>query len=171
MSESDIEDSDVSYSREATIAAITNFYTFLTRMYMNESQVIYPPAEGWPSIVNADPAKLQDLGKSDEVLSLLAHLPYIRCPGDWNHDADVVPWNSFQDWSSLLKELDGGAGEGEALRERTEGQPLASLPLPHTFGLTHITHVDAPIIILDTELGIVQWDYYTCSYEFGKDRA
>jgi hypothetical protein len=79
-------------------------------MYMNESQVIYPPAEGWPSIVNADPAKLQDLGKSDEVLSLLAHLPYIRCPGDWNHDADVVPWNSFEDWSPLLKELDGGAG-------------------------------------------------------------
>jgi hypothetical protein len=45
------------------------------------------------------------------------------------------------------------------------------LSLPHIFGLTHITHVDAPIIILDTELGIVQWDYYTCSYEFGKDRA
>ncbi|KAG7287823.1 hypothetical protein NEMBOFW57_007339 [Staphylotrichum longicolle] len=168
-SESDCE--DVSYSREATIAAITDYYTFLTRMYMHESQVIYPPAEGWPSIVNADPAKLQDLGKSDEVLSLLAHLPYIRRPGDWNDDADAIPWCSFTDWSSLFESLDAGVSKGQGLRDRTEGQPLATLLLPHVVGLAHATQEDSPVIVLDTELGIVHWEDYTCADEIGENWA
>lgn len=169
MSDSDIE--DVSYAREATIAAITDYYTFLTRMYMDESQVISPPAGGWPSIVNADPAKLQDLGKSDEVLSLLAHLPYIRCPGDWHYEVDAVPHCSFEDWRYLFEVLGQDWGKGEDLRQLTEGWPLATLSLPHVFGLAHATQEDSPVIVLDTELGIVHWDDYTCPDEIGRHRA
>ena len=39
-----------------------------------------PPSRGWLSIVNADPTVLQSLGKSEAVLSLLTHLPYILSP-------------------------------------------------------------------------------------------
>lgn len=168
MSDSDFE--DVRYDREATIAAITDYYTFLTRMYMDESQVISPPAGGWPSIVNADPAKLQDLGKSDEVLSLLARLPYIRCPGSWNYEVDAVPYYSFEDWRYLFEELDQGS-KGKDLRRLTEGWDLADLSLPHVFGLAHATGVASPVIVLDTELGIVHWEDYTCLYEIGRNRA
>ncbi|KAK4119787.1 hypothetical protein N657DRAFT_649755 [Parathielavia appendiculata] len=162
---------EVSYSREATIATITDYYTFLTRMYMNESQVIYPPTEGWPSIVNADPGKLQDLGKSDEVLSLLAHLPYIRCPGDWNYEADAVPRCSFEDWSYLFETLDRGGSKVESVRDYTEGFPLRDLSLPHVIGLSHADQEDSPVILLDTELDIIHWEDCTRPYEVGRNRA
>ena len=69
---------DITYSREAAIAAVTDCYKFLTRMHVPERVPSHvPPAEGWPAIVNADPATLQCLGKSDEVLALMAHLPYL----------------------------------------------------------------------------------------------
>ncbi|KAK4118929.1 hypothetical protein N657DRAFT_605333 [Parathielavia appendiculata] len=159
---------DVSYSREATIAAITDYYTFLTRMYMNEHQIIYPPADGWPSIVNADPNKLQDLGKSDEVLSLLAHLPYIRCPGNWSHDADAIPGSSFADWPDLITLLVQGKITGEELRSCTEGVSFAHVSPPHVVGLVMGTHEDSPAILLDIELGIVQWENYTCPDDIGE---
>jgi hypothetical protein len=37
---------DVSYSREATITAFTDYYTFLTRIYLKESYIVYPLAGG-----------------------------------------------------------------------------------------------------------------------------
>jgi len=46
-------------------------------MYLRESDVIEPPEGGWPNITTDS---LQDLGKTDEVISLLRHLPYIRAP-------------------------------------------------------------------------------------------
>ncbi|KAK4119415.1 hypothetical protein N657DRAFT_684489 [Parathielavia appendiculata] len=136
---------EVSYSREATIVASTDYYTFLTRLYMNESQIIHPHAEGW-SIVNADPGKLQDLGKSDEVLSMLAHLPYIRCPGNWHHDADAIPGSSSADWPDLITLRVQGWIIGEELPGCTEA-----------------------FIALDTELGITHWEKYTCPEDIGEN--
>lgn len=81
----------VTYSREATIAAVTDYYESLTKLYLKNSQVIFPPEAGWPSITSADSDILATLGKSDEVLALLAHLPYIRRPGNWNDDAEGTP--------------------------------------------------------------------------------
>lgn len=37
---------DISYSREASIAAVRDYYHFLTRMYMEESVVVEPPKGG-----------------------------------------------------------------------------------------------------------------------------
>jgi hypothetical protein len=39
---------DISYSHDATVAAIRDFITFLTEMYLDESLVMEPPASGWP---------------------------------------------------------------------------------------------------------------------------
>jgi hypothetical protein len=43
---------EVSYSREATIAAFRDFYQFLAKFYMSEDEIEEPPAGGWPTITN-----------------------------------------------------------------------------------------------------------------------
>lgn len=65
----------IAYSRQGTIAAITRYYKFLIDMYMDSDVVEYPPETGWPEIT---PATMQAIGKTDEVIELLRHLPYIR---------------------------------------------------------------------------------------------
>jgi hypothetical protein len=42
--------SEVSYSGDACIEAIHDYYQFLTKVYLNESDVVKPPEGGWPSI-------------------------------------------------------------------------------------------------------------------------
>ncbi|KAK4235293.1 hypothetical protein C8A03DRAFT_46546 [Achaetomium macrosporum] len=157
---------DITYFREATIAAVTDYYTFLTRMYLNESHVVYPPAGGWPSIVNADPAALQSLGKSDEVLALMAHLPYIRYAfdtvGALEDTAQVTPGSTVADWSDLIPRLSSSYG-GDSLRILTEGT-FADISPPHVFGLFRNRD---EAMVLDAELDIfgdrrgftdVDWD-------------
>ena len=36
---------DIIYSRAATIAAVSDYYEFLVKMYMDDSQVMYPPLQ------------------------------------------------------------------------------------------------------------------------------
>lgn len=95
---------DLVYDRALTIATITDYYTFLTKMYMKESQIIHPPPQGWPTIINANPVLLKSLNKSEEVLSLLAHLPYIRTFDNDHSDADGACDCLFADWQYLLRE-------------------------------------------------------------------
>lgn len=160
---------DIIYSREATIAAVTDFYTFLTRMYMKESHVVYPPAGGWPAILNADPAALQSLGKSDEVLALLAHLPYIRHPiyGDGEGSGEVAPWQTIVDWTDLIARLT--PDKVEECRIITEGE-LAYMPMspPDVVGLTSNPAGEA--WVLDTKLGIVHWQGCPNRINHGGDR-
>ncbi|KAK4626158.1 hypothetical protein CLAFUW4_04479 [Fulvia fulva] len=61
------------YSHEAVIAAFKDYYAFLTRMYLDEDDVITPPVSGWPDIT-AD--VLKDLGKADEVVASPRSIPY-----------------------------------------------------------------------------------------------
>jgi hypothetical protein len=159
---------DVSYSREATITAFTDYYTFLTRMYLKESHVVYPPAGGWPAIVNADPATLQHLGKSDEVLALLARLPYIRHPiyGHSDDNAEVAPCHVIADWTDFIAGLTPDTAQESRLI--TEGE-LAHMRinLPHVVGLTWNQD---EAWVLDTELGIIHWQDCPSRIDFGDDR-
>lgn len=163
MSDSDLE--DITYSRTDTIAAVSDYYKFLTTMYMDDSQVVYPPTGGWPSIVNADPDVLKLLGKSDEVLTLLAHLPYIRCPGNWTSDADAAPMCLFADWPKLIEMLTKDPTAAEFIRVETEGD-LGKLEVPHVIGLASGPY-DNPIMVLDTEFGIIHWQ--ECPFEILKE--
>ncbi|KAK4040102.1 hypothetical protein C8A01DRAFT_15989 [Parachaetomium inaequale] len=160
---------DISYSREATIAAVTDYYTFLTRMYLKESHVVYPPAGGWPAIVNAEPSELQSLGKSDEVLALLAHLPYIRHPiyGDGEDSAEVAPCHTVADWTRFIARLT--PVKAKEIRALTEGE-LAYMHIspPHVVGLT-MSPIDEAWV-LDTELGIIHWQDCPSRIDFGDDR-
>ena len=149
---------DITYSREGTIAAITEYYKFLTSMYVRDSRVIYPPPKGWPSIINADPHLLQSFGKSDEVIALLAHLPYIQIvQGD--EDVEAAPYCVFADWQFLIECLGKPASNitSEGLHITTEGATFAELCPPHVVGLTFGGR-DNPVMVLDTKLGIIHWE-------------
>ncbi|KAK3297830.1 uncharacterized protein B0H64DRAFT_373128 [Chaetomium fimeti] len=163
----DLEDITYEYSREETIAAVSDYYTFLTQMYIEDSHVVYPPPGGWPEIVNADPAVLQSFGKSDEVLALLAHLPYIRC--SWENPAEVAPGCTVADWPDLITSLSKPLRPGESVtqarsvRLATEGT-FCDISPSHVVGLT--TSLDQAMV-LDTKHGIIHWEDCPGRIDFG----
>ncbi|KAL7913747.1 hypothetical protein GGI35DRAFT_475595 [Trichoderma velutinum] len=117
--------SEISYTSEECISAVRGYYKFLTKMYLNESDVIEPPAEGWPDITTST---MQGLGKTNEVVSLLRHLPYIREPRSDNDKIQSAGYSYFANWQDIgcLLSRDPSQGTSE-------------------------------IFLLDTELGIVLW--------------
>jgi hypothetical protein len=68
---------EVSYSESVSLAAIGDFFTFLTKMYLDEATVEWPPEGGWPTVTASAFGSLE---KSERVISLLRQLPYMR---DW----------------------------------------------------------------------------------------
>ena len=62
------------YSRDQYVAAITEFYELVTSLYIPRSALKFPPPGGWPNIT---PENCAGFGKSDFVVDLLKHLPYI----------------------------------------------------------------------------------------------
>lgn len=58
------------YDREATINATRSFYEFLVSMVVPSECPLIPPSE-------IDKDRFHRLGKSDEVVQLLKHLPYL----------------------------------------------------------------------------------------------
>lgn len=69
----------MSPSSRELIAAITDFYKLVTKLpYISPTALVHPSDQGWPDI-NAE--ELRKRGKTEEVISLLRHLPYLRRPG------------------------------------------------------------------------------------------
>lgn len=59
--------------------ALRDFYNFLARLpWLEPSDVLEPPTGGWPNINRNNFASLH---KSDAVIELLKHLPYVRMDG------------------------------------------------------------------------------------------
>lgn len=76
------------YDRKVVVATIADFYQFLASLpYIELTDVLYPPLEsGWPNITGE---KFALLRKSEEVIELLKHLPYIKMDG--GHEYMVAP--------------------------------------------------------------------------------
>jgi hypothetical protein len=78
------------YNRDEIVASVTEFYTFLTtHLHFYPSELKTPPPAGWPKIT---PHNSDDKRKSDTVVDLLRHLPYL--PGGhgqekWIYDATI----------------------------------------------------------------------------------
>ncbi|PVH83224.1 hypothetical protein DL98DRAFT_585933 [Cadophora sp. DSE1049] len=142
--------SEITYSREQAIAAVRDYFEFLCQMYMDESDVVEPPADGWPSITVDN---LQDLDKSEEVVSLLRHLPYIRPE---RLDTEAAPFCKFANWDSDATYLSTPRATAEYLKLASEGDEFYEESPPHVIGLTSGGR-DNPVFVLDTELGIVHW--------------
>lgn len=132
---------------------------------MDDSQVVYPPTGGWPTIINTDPDILRSLDKSDEVISLLAHLPYIRNPGVWHSEAEAMSNGLFADWIGLIHMLTKDSTLVEFIRVRTEGD-LGKLEVPHVIGLTS-NRWDEHLVVIDTEFGLIHWQ--ECPIEILKE--
>jgi hypothetical protein len=144
--------SEVTYSQDACVAAVRSYYDFLTKMYLKNSDVIEPPQEGWPSITTEI---LQDLGKTETVISLLRHLPYIRVSSEDDRDnAQGAPWCYFADWQLDAHYVSLGHLNCESLKIHSENL-IENVP-PHVIGLTSGGR-DNPVFLLDTELGIIHW--------------
>ncbi|KAF9877886.1 hypothetical protein CkaCkLH20_04462 [Colletotrichum karsti] len=154
---------NVGYSHEATISDIRKYYQYLVSMYLDDSMVVEPPEGGWPHITT-ETAK--DLGKSDEVIKLLRHLPYICRPDDGRDMAQGVPGGYFADWAAEIKIAGEERNGFKIVRQLSESSSLAGKVPPHVIGLTMGAR-DTPIFLLDTELGVVYW--YECPGEIRHD--
>jgi hypothetical protein len=139
--------SEIGYSRNATVEAVRDYYQFLTSMYLDNSDIMEPPEGGWPSI---SPNGWKNFDKTDEVIQLLRHLPYMKSDIDVQHAPEIT----FIDWHSTLPDADG-----VGLKQLTEPYPdEADIP-PHVVGLTVHTQYGPPLL-LDTEFGVIYW--YEC---------
>lgn len=73
------------YSRETAIKAVRSYYTFLAAKLgaIRPFCIIEPPVGGWRNVTTASLAPMQ---KTDEVVELLRHLPYIKSDPEveWN---------------------------------------------------------------------------------------
>jgi hypothetical protein len=65
---------EITYSLDATVKAFRNYFQFLSAMYAEESIIQEPPEDGWPTI---SPNGWPRFDKTDKVIDLLRHLPYI----------------------------------------------------------------------------------------------
>ncbi|KAL8821127.1 MAG: hypothetical protein Q9223_000782 [Gallowayella weberi] len=68
----------MAYSRNEIVTALKELYTlFMTLPYVSPDALVFPPPEGWSGV---DIEELRARGKTDEVIELLRHLPYLRHP-------------------------------------------------------------------------------------------
>ncbi|OAQ60118.1 hypothetical protein VFPPC_14785 [Pochonia chlamydosporia 170] len=141
---------DITYSEEVTIAAVRDYYDYLARMYMDDTWVKEPPEEGWPAIT-VD--YMRELGKSDKVISLLKHLPYLACTTQHYEALEAVPYCAFADWPMMTKWYPSGP-RSKSAKALTEG--MSDHVPPHVVGLVDDSE-DRAVFLLDTELGIVHW--------------
>jgi hypothetical protein len=147
--------SEVRYSREATVSAVSEYYEFLASMYLDESDIHRPPDGGWPEITLD---RLKGLGKTDEVIMLLRYLPYLRPTTDGYKSVDAGPCGcQFYSWIDFVRCLDRPGVDVEYELEEpkimTEDSNIGPVPA-HVVGLIS-TKED--LFMLDTELGVVYW--------------
>ncbi len=148
---------EISYSRDACVAAVRDYYDFLTKMYLKPSAVIQPPEGGWPDITAE---RLLALDKTDEVVALLRHLPYIAYPRDGRDLAEGAPKCRFADWNDISTSIGRGRATAETCKFTTEGVEICDDVPAQVVGLTDCEGVHGPVFLLDTNLGIVHW--YQC---------
>jgi hypothetical protein len=151
---------DISYSQDVCIAAVRDFFTFLTRMYLDESVVMEPPPSGWPEMT---PAIMQSLGKNEDVISLLRHLPYLRTSGcDLGDDSQIAPRTYFADWRYQCHLMLGGSAPEKTIC-MTEGVSWTDYVPSQIVGLNS-NREGCEIWLLDTQLGVIYWP--ECCGEF-----
>lgn len=73
--EIDEPEQEFHFDRDEFVSELTSYYDLLARMYMPESKIKRPPKDGWPQL---SPQKLAFMGKDDNVLYILRHIPYIE---------------------------------------------------------------------------------------------
>jgi hypothetical protein len=87
-----------SYNRDKVISSISNLYKLLIKLpYVDPEALVYSPTDenknGWTGI---NETELRKRGKTDRIVDLLRHLPYLRQPKSINeannHTAGDHKW-------------------------------------------------------------------------------
>jgi hypothetical protein len=134
------------YSRDAAIAAIHDFYLFLTRLpSLSASDIKSAPPSGWPELTGSF---LSEMGKTEAVNDLIRHLPYITSDGGGN--AQVAPETSVIRWNGadVRWSVEKGAVQGTL-------SPIGAGDVPaHVCVLTEAGRYGS-WLLLDTEAGTV----------------
>ena len=65
------------YDRDQVVAAVTDYYDFLSRLHIKPEDIRRPPSGGWPDNVISQ-QRFSKLGMSAKVIDLLRHLPYVQ---------------------------------------------------------------------------------------------
>lgn len=101
--------------RDEIVKTISTFYTFLvTNTLLPTTAIKTPPSKGWPEEYRQ---AFRKMGKSEEVVDLLSHLPYIDDP-NWEWLNETKPINYI---SSLnLRRLNGDYESKRYLFEPSE---------------------------------------------------
>jgi hypothetical protein len=139
---------EITYSRDATVKAFRNYFQFLSAMYADESEIEEPPEGGWPTI---SPNGWSKFDKTDKVIDLLRHLPYISCSINIAPECDFIPWH-----------IDRENEDGEDFHEVSEPFEYEGKIPSHIVGLTSQWQKGLTFL-LDTELGVIYW--YECDSE------
>ncbi|KAG9255434.1 uncharacterized protein F5Z01DRAFT_53229 [Emericellopsis atlantica] len=140
----------ISYSQEATTRAFRDYYAFLAKMYVDESCIAEPPPDGWPSITSE---RYRGMGKTDTVVELLRHLPYLveKTPG--LRDIEAISYCHFYNFERGAPRSDD---EGDIAKVLTETHEWEDFFPPHVFGFCSGEN-DPDVLLLDTQLGLVYW--------------
>ena len=141
---------NITYSRDATVAAVRSYYDFLTTLYLDPAHIISPPPGGWPSITS----RSHTLDKSKEVIHLLKHLPYIAHTAR----AEAAPHAPFADWNHIFSQV----LDRRRVTSLTEDPAISDHVPRHVVGLTSGMR-DCPRFLLDVQHGTVHW--YACPVE------
>ncbi|KAG4429364.1 hypothetical protein IFR05_015150 [Cadophora sp. M221] len=116
--------SEITYSHDTTVRAFRDYFRFLVEMYMDEAEILEPPVGRWPSI-SSDFQRC--FGKTDEVISLLRDIPYIREDGHY-HPAHGSAICQMADWQSLGRVAEEGELSVQELRIMSEGAITDDVP-------------------------------------------
>jgi hypothetical protein len=139
---SDVECSAPAYHQQEIVAGLTDFYHFLSSLpYIDSSAVLTPPSTGWHNITRD---QFSELGKNDEVVDLLKHLPYIDLTG---HQYVIAPDTYPTDYR--------GEGFQHDVTKESIGRcmPLGDVDFPEwVINLTHGSR-DGIYVMLDTKDG------------------
>ncbi|KAH7092264.1 hypothetical protein FB567DRAFT_516871 [Paraphoma chrysanthemicola] len=150
---------DPVYSRDECVAAIRDYYDFLAKSFMDPLFIVEPPQNGWPDI-STDATN--HLGKTEQVMDLLRHLPYIAKRPKSNRP-EGIPGARFIDWPYIVRRIAAGHSDAEGellMSEGFEDQFNGKIP-SHCIGLVHggylMGNVHPDVILLDTKCGLVYW--------------
>lgn len=129
--------SSSNYSRDSTIAAITSFYrTFVKQPFVEPSALRLSPSTGWPGI---NTNELQKRGKSDEVIELLRHLPYLDGDEPWmiSDETVCIPYHRGVCYKDDIDAIRNLPGHVVPVAE-VEGRDGSHLLLDTKAGMVHI---------------------------------
>jgi hypothetical protein len=99
--EDDASEASFPYTRDEFVAIITKFYEFLTTFCIPKTALKCPPEDGWP---NLTPEATTCLNKTDFVIDLLRHLPYIT-EEEYGHFVTRIHYKcNVVDYSTLSPE-------------------------------------------------------------------